>query len=157
MSKYILSNIDIRIRYPWCYSVFLSCYILVYPWYLTFCPYMVFCFVWAFSAVRGFLFCSNALPTSLNILSYPFSQQRGENLHSFCLEPSILCILTSGLNHYATILDIKHKYPFIPFQPTEGENLHCFGLEPSILCILTSGLNHYATILDIKHCFFVGI
>ncbi len=53
-------------------------------------------------------FGSNALPISLNILSYPLTQQRGKNLHTSGLEPSILCILTSRLNHYATILDFRH-------------------------------------------------
>ena len=58
-----------------------------------------------FCGARPFL-GSNALPISLNILSYPFTQQREKKLHTFGLEPSISCILTSGLNHYATILDI---------------------------------------------------
>ena len=58
----------------------------------------------------SFFFGSNALPISLNILSYPFTQQSKKKLHTFSLEPSILCILTSGLNHYATIVDIKHCF-----------------------------------------------
>ncbi len=52
-------------------------------------------------------FGSNALPISFNILSYPFTQPRGEKLHTSCLETSIFCTLTSRLDHYATILDIK--------------------------------------------------
>ncbi len=61
-----------------------------------------------FLLCSAFFFGSNALPISLNMLSYPFTQQRGSKMHTFGREPSILCILTSGLNHYSTILDIKH-------------------------------------------------
>ncbi len=62
-----LSNIDIRIRYPWCYPIMLSCYIRLYPWYLSFCPYMA-------RLCLGF-FCSALLfwlQRLANILKYPF-------------------------------------------------------------------------------------
>jgi hypothetical protein len=80
--------------------------ILLYPWYLSFCPYMVRGFVCAFSALCGFFFCSNALPISLNVLSYIFTQQRIFFRLSVSnpVSGTICCILTSGLNHYATIL-----------------------------------------------------
>ncbi len=126
-----LINIDICIRYSWCYPIKLSCYICLYPWCLSFCSYMMWGFVWAFSAVRGFFFCSNALPISLNILSYPFTEQGKQKLNTFGLEPSILCILTSGLNHYATILDIKPCFLLVhvtdagPAADTLQRRCHC--------------------------------
>ncbi len=48
-----------------------------------------------------------------NILKYPFISfhpTEAKKLHTFGLEPSLLCILTSRLNHYATIIDIRHCF-----------------------------------------------
>ncbi len=69
----------IQYRYPYQISLLLSHdVILLYP-SISFYPYMVRSFVWALSAVRGLFFGSNALPISFNILSYPLTQQRGNN------------------------------------------------------------------------------
>ena len=56
-----VSNIDIRIRYPWCYPNMLSCCIRLYPWYLSCCP---------FRSVRLIVFFW--LQRLANILKYPF-------------------------------------------------------------------------------------
>ncbi len=55
-------------------------------------------------------FGSNSLPISLNIPSYPFTQQWGKKLHTFSLEPNTLCKMSSELNHYSTILNIRHCF-----------------------------------------------
>ena len=46
-----------------------------------------------------------------NILKYPFvpfKPTEGGELRTSGLDPNVFCILTSVLNHYTTILDIKH-------------------------------------------------
>ncbi len=102
-----LSNIDIHIRYPWCYPIMFSCYIRLYPWYLSFWSYMLCGFFWAFSAVCGFFW----LQRLANILKYPFISfhpTEGKKIAYFQSRTQHLVH-----NEQKISLDIKRRYPEI--------------------------------------------